>query len=70
MNYKNGIYKCDCTDYIGGHAVLVMGYSDTPKCHYHIRNSWGPAWGDKGYFKMFCDTCKIEGGSVCGDVKN
>ena len=64
-NYKSGIYKCDCTSYLGGHAVLAMGFSDKPECHYIVRNSWGPAWGDKGYFKIACNTCKIEGGVTC-----
>ena len=33
---------------IGGHAVLVVGYDDT-KHLFMIRNSWGTAWGVKGY---------------------
>lgn len=36
---------------IGGHAVLAVGYEDAAR-HFIIRNSWGPAWGDKGYFYM------------------
>ena len=68
MSYKTGIYKCDCTSYLGGHAVLVMGHSDTPECHYTVKNSWGPAWGDKGYFKIACTTCQLQGGSVCSKV--
>jgi C1A family cysteine protease len=34
---------------IGGHAVLMMGY-DQARRLYLVRNSWGPAWGDGGYF--------------------
>lgn len=68
MNYKSGIYKCDCTSYIGGHAITIMGHSDTPECHYIARNSWGPNWGDKGYFKIACETCKLETGNVCEKV--
>ncbi len=30
----------------GGHAVLAVGYTDS---HVLIRNSWGTAWGDRGY---------------------
>lgn len=49
---------------IGGHAVLVVGYKDSPKNkgffiknkthlgHLIVRNSWGSDWGDKGYFYM------------------
>ncbi|HUI93315.1 MAG TPA: C1 family peptidase [Chitinivibrionales bacterium] len=36
---------------LGGHAVLAVGYDDAAK-RFTIRNSWGPAWGIKGYFTM------------------
>lgn len=34
---------------LGGHAVLVVGYDDTHNW-FIVRNSWGPSWGDNGYF--------------------
>ena len=34
---------------IGGHAVLAVGYNDVDQC-FIVRNSWGPDWGDAGYF--------------------
>ena len=68
MNYKSGIYHCDCTSYLGGHAVLVMGHSDTPECHFHVKNSWGPAWGNAGYFDIACNTCRLMGGAACEKV--
>lgn len=37
--------------YVGGHAVCVVGY-DNQKRVLIIRNSWGPNWGDHGYFYM------------------
>ncbi len=41
---------------VGGHAVFVCGYVDDPKWpgggYLIIKNSWGPEWGDKGYFYM------------------
>jgi len=36
---------------LGGHAVLCVGYSDT-KSVWIMKNSWGPNWGDKGYFYL------------------
>lgn len=33
---------------IGGHAVLIVGYDDLTDT-LTFRNSWGEAWGDKGY---------------------
>jgi len=35
-------------EFLGGHAVLVVGYDDEQK-YLIVRNSWGPQWGDKGY---------------------
>ncbi len=36
---------------LGGHAVLAVGY-DTSKNVVYVQNSWGPDWGDKGFFYM------------------
>jgi C1A family cysteine protease len=36
---------------IGGHAVLAVGYDDEDGL-FICRNSWGPDWGDSGYFYM------------------
>ena len=32
----------------GHHAMVIVGYSESTKC-YIVRNSWGVAFGDKGY---------------------
>lgn len=37
--------------YLGGHAVLLVGYNKKDQT-YIVRNSWGPYWGDSGYFYM------------------
>ena len=34
---------------LGGHAVLIVGYDDAKQC-FIVRNSWGPRWGQLGYF--------------------
>jgi C1A family cysteine protease len=36
------------------HAVAAVGYGvdETGKKYYIIRNSWGAAWGDRGYIKI------------------
>lgn len=36
---------------LGGHAVMAVGYDDATK-RIIVRNSWGPAWGQEGYFTM------------------
>lgn len=35
----------------GGHAVLIVGYNHAQQ-RFVIRNSWGSAWGQGGYFTM------------------
>lgn len=35
----------------GGHAVLIVGFSDEKQC-FLIQNSWGINWGKDGYFWM------------------
>lgn len=36
---------------LGGHAVMCVGFDDD-KHVFIVRNSWGPNWGDKGYFYL------------------
>jgi C1A family cysteine protease len=36
---------------LGGHAVMVVGYNNATQ-QLIVRNSYGPDWGDKGYFYM------------------
>jgi C1A family cysteine protease len=38
-------------DVLGGHAVLAVGYDDATR-RFMVRNSWGDAWGQAGYFEM------------------
>jgi C1A family cysteine protease len=51
---KTGILKMPNKkkeEIVGGHAVLAVGY-DNKKKAVLVRNSWGPKWGQKGYFWM------------------
>lgn len=36
---------------LGGHAVVAVGYLDATE-QFLCRNSWGPSWGDGGYFHL------------------
>jgi len=67
LSYKDGIYKCEGSS-IGLHAVVAVGYSDDPECHWIIRNSWGTGWGMKGYVHMGCQTCGSHGTYPNGNV--
>jgi C1A family cysteine protease len=48
MTYAGGVYKHASGDYLGGHAVSIVGYDDTTQS-YIIRNSWGEDWGEQGF---------------------
>ncbi len=37
--------------HLGGHAVACFGYDDKKQVLI-VKNSWGPEWGDKGYFYL------------------
>jgi C1A family cysteine protease len=36
---------------LGGHAVLCVGFDDSTQ-YFKVLNSWGPNWGDRGYFYL------------------
>lgn len=43
-----GVVPTPAGEYIGGHAMCVVGYDDT-KQMLEIKNSWGTTFGDNGY---------------------
>lgn len=45
--------EIDTEEILGGHAVLAVGYKwMSGHLYFEVRNSWGPDWGDHGYFWM------------------
>mgnify|MGYP003417914708 FL=1 len=53
--YKSGVFN-NCKTALN-HGVLLNGLTDA---YWHVKNSWGPAWGEKGYIRLARgNTCGI-----------
>ena len=59
FSYKSGVYKHTTGALAGGHCVAIIGYDDAAGC-WICKNSWGPGWGDQGFFKIAYGECRIE----------
>ena len=51
MAYTGGVYEHVWGDVLAGHAILIVGWDDENEC-WICKNSWGPDWGEKGYFRI------------------
>jgi len=68
MNYQGGIYRRESSTVLGGHAVKVVGWGKEGDTEYWIvANSWGPKWGENGYFRIAFGECKFENGMIAGE---
>jgi len=53
--YKSGIYQHNkSAKFLGKHSVKLVGYGVDPTAgaYWIAANSWGPKWGDEGYFRI------------------
>lgn len=57
--YRTGVYRHVTGSLVGYHAISVVGYEDTPGC-WIAKNSWGPGWGDGGFFRIAYGDCGID----------
>jgi C1A family cysteine protease len=57
--YKTGVYRHVSGAQLGGHCVTLIGYDDAQSC-WIAKNSWGPGWGDNGFFKIAYGECGID----------
>lgn len=71
LSYKGGIYKKTSSKFLGGHAIKVIGWGVEQGTEYWVvANSWGPAWGEKGYFRFAINNCcGFEEGNRAGTPK-
>jgi len=59
MNYSGGIYEHQSGGYLGVHRIAIVGYDDDPG-YWICKNSWGPGWGENGWFRIAYGECGIE----------
>jgi len=73
LTYKSGVYSHQSGDFLGGHAIKILGWGSANGVSYWIAaNSWNPNWGNKGFFwiKRGTDECGIEDMIVAGIPHN
>ena len=63
--YSSGVYNPSSQDECDpaglNHGVLLVGYGNDASIDYWIvKNSWGPMWGESGYFRI------VRGSGACG----
>ncbi|KAI5004692.1 hypothetical protein ZWY2020_031935 [Hordeum vulgare] len=66
-HYKRGIFNGPCSTTKLTHAVTVVGYGRQAQNggkYWIVKNSWGPAWGEKGYMLVKRGTTNPSG--QCG----
>lgn len=51
QSYGSGVYSHVSGNYLGGHAVAVVGFDDAAAC-FIVKNSWGDNWGEGGFFRI------------------
>ncbi|MFC1683083.1 C1 family peptidase [Candidatus Zixiibacteriota bacterium] len=49
--YNGGVYQHTYGDVAGGHCICIVGWDDADSC-WIVKNSWGPGWGENGYFRI------------------
>ncbi|MFF4363251.1 C1 family peptidase [Streptomyces sp. NPDC001604] len=59
FSYSSGVYRHRTGDLAGGHCVTLVGYDDAQQC-WIGKNSWGPGWGEQGFFRIGYGECGIE----------
>jgi C1A family cysteine protease len=59
FSYRSGVYHHVTGAVAGGHCVCVVGYDDHAQC-WICKNSWGPGWGNGGFFQIAYGECGID----------
>jgi cathepsin B len=67
--YTSGVYVHTTGQYLGGHAIKILGWGTlNGQAYWTVANSWSPAWGMNGFFLILrgVNECGIESGVVGG----
>jgi cathepsin B len=54
-SYKSGIYHHVEGDFMGGHAMRLVGWGTDPSdnsLYWIAQNQWGDSWGEKGMVRV------------------
>eukprot|EP01061_Rhynchopus_euleeides_P010008 TRINITY_DN19334_c0_g1_i1.p1 TRINITY_DN19334_c0_g1~~TRINITY_DN19334_c0_g1_i1.p1 ORF type:complete len:342 (+),score=99.86 TRINITY_DN19334_c0_g1_i1:126-1151(+) len=68
--YTSGVYRYTSGDFLGGHAVELIGFgTEGGDDYWLVKNSWNGEWGDQGFFKILrgVNECGIEDSVVAID---
>lgn len=57
--YTSGVYRRTTDVVSSSHVITIVGYDDSLGA-WECRNSWGPSWGEGGYFWIAYGQCLIE----------
>jgi hypothetical protein len=56
LYYQSGVYSYTSGTYVGGHAIVIVGYQDDSTMpgggYFRVKNSWGTNWGEGGFFRI------------------
>jgi cathepsin B len=69
MHYKSGIYEFTHGNQLGGHAVKIVGWgNENGKEFWIAQNSWGPEWGENGFFRIKFGECLFDQNAYVGQA--
>lgn len=69
MHYKSGVYEFTHGRRLGGHAVKIIGWgTENGKEFWIAQNSWGPEWGENGFFRIKFGECLFDQNAYVGQA--
>jgi len=69
MHYKGGVYEFTHGQQLGGHAVKIIGWgNENGKEFWIAQNSWGPEWGENGFFRIKFGECLFDSNAYVGQA--